>query len=196
MLHGDKYFEDGGFSYQIYGGMTQEPEVFDPESINTRIDPAWAMGGKLVAHVPSRHFFDTFDIGYHRLEQDFHYRHEHLDGAELRIEKDRIRFMGEFAHMLAKPNDGSARFFRQGFYLQPSYRIARQLYAVASYDRLNRDSRLADESGLARQSLGLTYRPWPSISLKIEADRYEPQRNVLPAYYGVTVGVVYFFHLP
>jgi hypothetical protein len=196
LIHGDKYFEHGGFSYVIYGGASQEPDIFDSDAINIQIDPARAMGGKLVVHVPSWHFFDSFDIGYHRLEQQFTDRHEDLDGAELRLEKGRARLLGEFAHMSAKPKDGSAGFFRQGFYLQPSYRLTRQLYAVGSYDRLNRDSRFADESGLGRQSLGLTYRPQPSISLKIEADRYEPQWGRLPAYYGVTAGVVYFFHLP
>jgi hypothetical protein len=195
MLHGDKYFEDGGFSYQIYGGVTQEPEVFDPESMNTGVNLARALGGKLVAHVPNRHFLDAFDIGYHRLEQHFTDRDERLDGAELRIEKDRIRFLGEFAHSLATQANGD-KYFRQGFYLQPSYRISRRVFAVVQYDRLNADSRIARRSGLARQSVGLTYRPLGSLSLKIEADRYEPRRGVLPAYYGVTVGAVYFFHLP
>ena len=196
MLHGDKYFEDGGFSYQIYGGVTQEPEVFDPESVNTRIDLAWSVGGKLVAHIPTRHFLDALDIGYHRLEQRFSDRDESLDGAELRIEKDRIRLLGEFAHALATPSNGQARFFRQGFYLQPSYRIARQVFVVAQYGWLNSDSRISRRSGLARQTVGVTYRPQPSISLKVELDRYQAQRGQLPAYYGVTVGAVYFFHLP
>jgi hypothetical protein len=151
MLHGDKYFEHGGFSYQIYGGRSQEPEVFDPESTNTEVDTSWAVGGKLVAHVPSRHFLNAFDIGYHRLEQRFSDRDESLDGAELRIEKDRIR--------------------------------------------LNGDSRPASRSGLGRQSLGVTYRPQPSLSLKVELD-YQAERCRQPAYYGVTVGAVYFFHLP
>ena len=195
MLHGDKYFESSGFSYQIYGGLSQEPENFDAEARNLHIDQAWAIGGKLVAHVPSRHFFDSFDIGYHRLEQRFSDWDESLDGAELRLEKGRARLLGEYAHMLAKPKNGTAEFFRQGMYLQPSYRLTRQLYAVASYDRLVRDSRFADESGLGRQSVGLTYRPQPFLSLKVELDRYEPQRSRLPAYYGVTVGAVYFFHL-
>jgi hypothetical protein len=196
MLHGDKYSEDGGFSYQVYGGVSHEPEVFDPESISTEVDPAWALGGKLVAHVPTRHFLDAFDIGYHHLELRFSDRDESLNGAELRIEKDRIRFLGEFAHMSVIPSNGEAKFFRQGYYLQPSYRIARQVFAVAQYDWLNSDSRIPRSSGLARQSVGVTYRPQPSISLKVELDRYQAQRGQLPAYYGVTVGAVYFFHLP
>jgi len=196
MLHGDKYFEHGGFSYQIYGGLSQEPEVFDPESTDTEVDTSWAVGGKLVTHVPSRHFLNAFDIGYHRLEQRFSDRSESLDGAELRIEKDRIRFLGEFAHMSAIPSNGQARFFRQGYYLQTSYRIARQVFAVAQYDWLNSDSRTAARSGLGRQSLGVTYRPQPPLSLKVELDRYQAERGRQPAYYGVTVGAVYFFHLP
>jgi hypothetical protein len=195
-MSGDKYFEHGGFSYLIYGGISQEPEVFTTTATSLGIDRAQAIGGKLIAHIPNGNFFDALDIGYHRLEQRFDDRNEHSDGVELRLEKGRIQVLGEFAHMSADPTNGQAKFIRQGYYLQPSYRITRDLFAVANYDSLNRDSRYADESGLARQSAGQTYRPRPSISLKIEADRYEPQRNVLPAYYGASVGAVYFFHLP
>ena len=85
---------------------------------------------------------------------------------------------------------------RQGHYVQPSYRIIPKLFAVVRYDRLDRDSRYADQSSLARQSAGLTYRPIPAISLKIEGDRYEPQAARVPAYYGVTSALVWFFHLP
>jgi hypothetical protein len=196
MLHGDRYFEHGGLSYIIYGGISQEPEIFTVDKTSLEIDRARAIGGKLVAHVPTGRFFDALDIGYHRLEQRFDDRDEHLDGAELRLEKGRIQVLGEFAHMSAIPSNGQARFFRQGYYIQPSYRITRQLFAVGNYDWLNRDSRYAAESGLARQSVGLTYRPLTSLSLKIEADRYQPDRGRQPAYYGASVGVVYFFHLP
>ena len=195
MLHGDKYFEEGGISYRIYGGVSQEREVFDPESTNTAIDRARAVGGKLVGHVPSRHFLNALDIGYHRLEQRFRNRDERLDGVELRIEKDRVKLLGEFAHMSAVPSRG-ARFFRQGYYFQPSYRVARQVFAVGQYGWLNSDSRIPRRSGLARQSAGLTYRPQPSLSLKIECDRYQAERGRQRAYYGVTVGAVYFFHVP
>jgi hypothetical protein len=196
MLHGDKYFEHGGLSYIVYGGIGQEPEIFTTDTISLEIDRARAIGAKLVAHVPTGNFLDALDIGYHRLEQRFSDRIEHLDGAELHLEKGRLQILGEFGHMSALPSNGQAKFFRQGFYIQPSYRITRQLFAVGNYDWLNRDSRYADESGLARQSLGLTYRPRSSVSLKVEADRYQEERGRLPAYYGASVAVVYFFHLP
>jgi hypothetical protein len=196
MLHGDKYFEHGGISYLIYGGISQEPEIFNTDTTSLQVDRARAVGGKLVAHVPTGNLFDALDIGYHRLEQRFNDRDESLDGAELRLEKGRIQLLGEFAHMSAILSNCQAKFFRQGYYIQPSYRITRQLFAVGNYDWLNRDSRYAEESGLARQSLGLTYRPWTSLSLKIEADRYQPSRGGRLDYYGATVGVVYFFHLP
>ena len=196
MLHGDKYFEHGGLSYLIYGGITQEPEIFKTDVTGLEIDRARAIGGKLVVHVPTGSLLDALDIGYHRLEQRFSDQDESLDGAELRLEKGRIQFLGEFAHMSATHSNGQARFFRQGYYLQPSYRITRQLFAVVNYDWLNRDSRYAAESGLGRQSVGLTYRPLTALSLKIEADRYQAERGRQPAYYGAAVGAVYFFHLP
>ena len=67
---------------------------------------------------------------------------------------------------------------------------------MARYDRLDRDSRYVNQSSLGRQSAGLTYRPIPDISLKIEGDRYEPQGVRIPAYYGLTASAVWFFHLP
>lgn len=196
MIHGEKYFEHGGLSYLIYGGISQEPEIFNTDSISLEIDRARAVGGKLVAHVPTGNLLDALDIGYHRIEQRFSDRDEKLDGAEMRLEEGRFQLLGEFSHMSATPSNGQARFFRQGYYLQPSYKITRQLFAVGNYDWLNRDSRYEAESGLARQSVGLTYRPVTPLSLKIEADRYEPERGRAPAYYGASAGVIYFFHLP
>jgi hypothetical protein len=69
------------------------------------------------------------------------------------------------------------------------------LFAVTRYDRLNRDSRFANESSQAKQSAGLTFRPIPTLSLKLEADRYQPQTGQR-AYYGFTTGLVFFFHIP
>jgi hypothetical protein len=70
------------------------------------------------------------------------------------------------------------------------------VFAVARYDCLDRDSRFADQNDLTRQSAGLTYRPIPAVSLKVEVDRYEPQGERIPAYYGVTTAAVWFSHLP
>jgi hypothetical protein len=51
-------------------------------------------------------------------------------------------------------------------------------------------------SRMARQSLGVTYRSTPALSLKLEVDRFEPQRGRVPPYYGVGAGLVYFFRVP
>jgi hypothetical protein len=112
------------------------------------------------------------------------------------LQKNRVELLTEFAHASLDIVDGVRLSISQGYYVQPSYRITRRLFGVFRYDRLDLDSLYASESNLARQSAGLTYRPIPSVSLKLEADRYEPQAGRLPAYYGVTTGIVYFFHLP
>jgi hypothetical protein len=195
-VHGDKYFERGGISYQLYGGSSQQEE-FKHDAQALAIERDRALGGKLVVHVPTRHVLDTFDVGYHLL----HLRgpdggHDRIYGWEVNVEKQRAALLGEFAHATMGDPSGAREYFREGYYLQPSYRLTRQLFAVARYDSLNRDSRFADENAFARQSLGLTYRPTPDISLKVEADRYEPQRGRLPAYYGATMAIVYFFHRP
>jgi hypothetical protein len=196
-IRGDKFFDEGGLSYQIYGGATQEGH-FSLMPGDTQIDRAPALGGKLVLHVPTRHFFNTFDIGFHRLEEwnaaDFE-RH-HSNGWEVHVDKGRVGFLAEFARTSMMPSDGKPTHFREGYYVQPSYRITPRLFAVASYDFLDADSLQPTKNSLARQSAGLTYRPLPGLSLKLEADRYQEQRGRLPAYYGATAGIVYFFRLP
>jgi hypothetical protein len=196
MIHGDKYWEDGGISYQVYGGISQEEE-FENDVHALHLEKTPAVGGRLTLHVPTRHLFDNFDVSFQRLHRaNAGGKRDEISGAEIQLKKGRAEFLAEFAYSAEDVLRGSAEYFRQGYYLQPSYRITSRLFAVIRYDRLNRDSRFADERGLARQLAGLTYRPVPDLSLKVEADRYEPQHGRLPAYYGASVGVVYFFRLP
>jgi hypothetical protein len=196
MVHGDRYFGEGGFSYIVYGGVDQQTE-FQQSVLSTWIERARSVGGKLTLHLPTRQFFNTFDISYHRLYRSpSDGRPDEIYGGELYLQKNRVELLTEFAHASLDIVDGVRLSISQGYYVQPSYRITRRLFGVFRYDRLDLDSLYASESNLARQSAGLTYRPIPSVSLKLEADRYEPQAGRLPAYYGVTTGIVYFFHLP
>jgi len=195
MIHGDKYFEKGGVSYQIYGGVNKERSF--NTGVTKQIGLARSIGGKLVLHLPNRGFFDAFDVGFQRLHELYPgLRRDQTNGWELHLEKGQFELLAEAAHSSIRPVDGTPGHFREGYYLQPSYRITRNLLAVARYDLLDRDNTRADKNALARQSLGLICRPWALLSLKIEADRYQAERGRLPAYYGASVGVVYFFHLP
>jgi hypothetical protein len=199
MVHGERYFGEGGISYMLYGGVDQQsefPTQFPAQGEVLRNERARALGGKVVGHLPSGHFFDTFDLGIHvLLRYPSNNDRDDVYGTELLLRKQRVEVLGEFAHASLDIAQGSRAYIRQGLYIQPSYRLAKGLFAVARYDRLNRDSRITDESSQARQSAGLTFRPIPAISLKLEADRYEPQAGKR-AYYGMTTGVVYFFHKP
>jgi hypothetical protein len=195
-LYGDKYWGEGGVSYVVYGGVDQQSEFQQAEQV-LQIERARAVGGKLVLHMPSRQFFSTFDIAVHRLHRVGNDgRPDEIYGIELQLSKGRVEVLGEFDHSSLDILDGVRSFIRQGYYVQPSYRITPKLFAVIRYDSLDRDSRYADQSNLRRQSAGLTYRPRPTVSLKIEGDRYEPQGVWIPPYYGVTTSLVWFFHLP
>jgi hypothetical protein len=194
-LYGDKYFGDGGVSYIVYGGVDQQSQFVESAHV-VQTERARVIGGKLTFHLPSRHFFGMFDIAIHRL------RRVGLDGLpdetyglELQLSRGRVEVLGEFAHTSMDVVKGVRSYIRQGYYIQPSYRITSKLFAVVRYDRLDRDSRYVDQSSLAKQSAGLTYRPIPVVSVKIEGDRFEPEGARLPAYYGVTVSLVWFFHL-
>jgi hypothetical protein len=196
MIHGDRYLEEGGISYQIYAGYAQQAN-FEDAVVSADLTRSRAAGGKVVWHVPSQHMFHTFDVGFHvHRALNSNTSRTHIYGTELNLEAGRIQVLGEFADASVGALPGQAGYYRQGFYLQPSYRIAPQLFVVARYERLNRDSRNPDVNRLAKQSLGLTYRPVPAVSLKLEADRFEPQRGRLPPYYGVGFAVVYFFRVP
>ena len=195
-LYGDKYWGDGGVSYVVYGGVDQQSQ-FQENTETVQMEPARAVGGKLTFHLPSRQFFKTFDVALHRLHRVApDGLLDEIYGVELQLSKSRFEVLGEFDHASLDFVHGVRSYIRQGYYLQPSYRIYSKLFAVVRYDQLDRDSRYADQSDLVRQSTGLTYRPTPAVSIKIEGDRYEPQLARLPAYYGVTTSMVWFFHLP
>ena len=195
-MYGDKYWGEGGLSYVVYGGVDQQSEFQEATQV-VETERAQVIGGKVTFHLPSRQFLRTFDVAFHRLHQvDRAGKPDEMYAVELQLSKGRFEVLGEFDHASLDLVNGVRSHIRQGYYVQPSYRITPKLFAVVRYDRLNRNSLYVDQSSLARQSAGLTYRPVPAVSLKIEADRYEPQAGRLPAYYGVTAGAVWFFHLP
>jgi hypothetical protein len=196
MIHGDKYLEEGGISYQFYGGSAQQAD-FEGTVVAVDLARSRAVGGRVVWHIPSRHLFNTLDVGFQA------HRGVYADagptqvyGSSLNLEAGRLQVLGEFADASSGASLTQASYYRQGYYLQPSYRIAPPLFLVARYERLNRDSRDVDVSRMAKQSLGVTYRPIPAISLKLEAERFEPERGRVPPYYGVGFGLVYFFRVP
>jgi hypothetical protein len=196
MIHGDKYLDEGGISYQVYGGYAQQAN-FEDAVVESELTRSRAVGSKIVWHIPSRHLFKTLDVGVHAhraLNSDT--SRTQLYGAELNVEKGPIQLLGEFAYASIGASPTQADYFRRGYYLQPSYRIALPLFIVARYERLNRDSRDPNVSRMAKQSLGVTYRPIPALSVKLEADRFEPQRGVVRPYYGLGAGLVYFFRIP
>jgi hypothetical protein len=195
-LHGDKYWGDGGVSYIAYGGVVQQTQFLEGTQSEI-VQRERVAGGKLIFHVPSRQFFRTFDVAVHRLHQvGGDNLADETYGAELQLSKSRIEVLGEFAHATMDVVNHVRGYIRQGYYIQPSYRITPKLFAFARYDRLNRDSRYADQNSLTRQLVGLTYRPIAAVSIKVEGNRYEPQGTRVPAYYGIATSLVWFFNLP
>jgi hypothetical protein len=195
-IHGDKYLGEGGISYSFYGGSSQQAD-FEDDLVAPKLVRSKSVGGTVIWHIPSRNLFNTLDVGFqaHRALNSDASRTQ-IYGAHVNLETGRIQVLAEFADAAVGASPNLTGYYRQGYYLQPSYRIAPPLFVVARYERLNRDSRFPDVSRLARQSLGVTYRPIPAVSLKLEADRFEPQHGRLPPYYGVGASFVYFFRVP
>jgi hypothetical protein len=195
-VYGDKYWRDGGISYIAYGGIDQESTFQENAQVITT-ERTQAVGGKLTFHLPRRQFLSTFDVAIHGLHRvDRNGTPDQIYGVELQLSKSRIEILGEFVHASMDLVNGARGYIRQGYYIQPSYRLTPKMFAVVRYDRLNRDSRFPDQSSLARQLAGLVYRPTPTVSLKVEGNRYEPGGAHTAAYYGVTTSLVWFFHLP
>jgi hypothetical protein len=196
MIHGDKYLDEGGISYLFYGGSAQQAN-FEDAAATADLTRSRAVGGKMVWHLPSRHLFNTLDVGFqaHRALNSDTSRTQ-IYGAELNVEIGPIQLLGAFEDSSIGASPSQAGYYRQGYYLQPSYRIAPPLFVVARYEWLNRDSRDPEVNRMGKQSLGLTYRPIPAVSVKLEADRFEPERGRLSPYYGVGAALVYFFRIP
>jgi hypothetical protein len=215
MLKGDRYFEHGGFSYELYGGESQQAEYL-PGGQSTFISREPMLAAKFVAHVPTGGLLDSCDIGFHRMHlASGDGSRDELYGLEARVEKGRVELLSEFAHASMNISNGIRNFFQQGYYVQGSYRLVRNLYAVARTDHANLDSRFEGPNDLATLLLGLTYRPVPALSLKAEAShdqtphRFEgpgtgllpgvgmlPPTAQQPSATGVSIAIVYFFHLP
>jgi hypothetical protein len=189
MLHGSKYFGDGGFDYTLYAGNGRSFDT-DPTETGGR----HAVGGTFLLHVPTRHVFETFDLGVQRygdrfLEGD----RQRIYGFESKIEKGRMGFLGEFGHANVVQGGGERRYFREGYYLQPWFHIAPKIHLVYRYDRLNFDSRSPHESVVERHTAGATYRPVPVISFKLELHRYQANESVRRPHTGLAAGVAFFF---
>jgi hypothetical protein len=196
MIHGDRYREEGGISYQFYGGTSQqanfEDAVVGPDLVHSK-----SVGGKVVWHIPSQHLFDTLDVSFqvhHAMNSDT--SRTQIYGGHVNVETGPFRLLGEFGDASIGTSPSGPAYSRQGYYLQPAYRIAPPLFVVARYERLNRDSRDPDVNRMARQSLGVTYRPILAVSFKIDIDRFEPERGRVPPYYGLGAALVYFFRVP
>jgi len=215
MIKGDRYFKYGGFSYELYGGESQRAEYL-PGGQSTFVSREPVLGAKFVAHVPTGAFLDSCDIGFQRMHAaSGPGDRDELYGFEARVVKSRVELLAEFAHASMDIRNGIRTSFRQGYYVQGSYRLVRNLYAVARADRANLDSRFEGPNDLKTLLLGLTFRPIAALSLKAEVSRdLSPLRfqgpgggplpgvGVMasgpqqPSTTGVSIAIVYFFHLP
>jgi hypothetical protein len=179
MIHGSKYFEDNGFTYSVYAGQGRE---FLDSHHNSRN----AAGASFLAHLPSRRWLKTFDIGVHHYRDRIDQGRRTIWGFESHIERDRFGLLSEFAH--SRIGSGSGRDLVQGYYLQPSVRMAGQLYGVYRYDRLHPGG---GETKVERHTFGVLYRPLPAVALKLEWNRY-PSEPASPARNGLAAGVSIF----
>ena len=214
MIHGSTYFENSGISYTLYSGgglfggqgfdshnqlhsdagSSSGSEATTTESSAPELKHSRAIGGTFIYHFPSHQFFQTLDFGVHRLQISYaEGNRQSIYGFESHVEKERLSFLGEYAHASANAADGSRYYFREGYYLQPSLRITPKLFGVYRFDWINADSRSETFSNVKRHTTGLTFRPIPAVSLKLEYVRHRFGGSESRAHDGLSAGVVYYF---
>jgi hypothetical protein len=213
MGHGNKLFDDGGFGYTVYGGVTPRAPVPEIPKVGGEGEGgdgeedhhtttaqefeagrARSVGGTFLAHVPNGHNINVLDLGFQYLYQAYsNHLGARIYGFETRIEKGRGALLGEFAHSSILEESGERLYMKQGLYVQPSYRVLRNLFGVYRYDVLNLDSRNTERGTLTRHTAGVTWRPIANLSLKAEYNRFEFTRGDHPTYSGASAGVVYYF---
>jgi hypothetical protein len=222
VIKGDRLFEHGGFSYQLYGGIGQQTLYLD-NGKGTFLARDPMVGGKFVVHGPCGKWLDVCDVGVHMARSFLPGGHaDRLHGGEAHLEKGRVQVLSEFAHAAVENPNGVGTYARQGLYVQGSFRLMREVWAVARLDRANLDSRFDGPNDIQRRLLGLVYRPVPDLSLKCEINQYPsptgasdpgfgslpiptglngpelPGGQPLPKFrrYGFSMSIVYFCHRP
>ena len=189
MIHGSRYRGEAGVDYTFYVGNGRGADPGRQDSNDHK-----ASGGTFLVHVPHRQLFDTLDLGLQWYRDKLAGgERERIYGFESRIEEGRAGFLAEFAHADIGPSAGSRRWFREGYYLQPSFRVTPRTHLLYRYDRLNYDSRLSHSRDLSRHTVGLNFRPVPTISLKLEFQRYLPEDRNRERYSGLAAGIAFFF---
>jgi hypothetical protein len=102
------------------------------------------------------------------------------------LELGRLSWLAEFAH--SRTGAGESRDLVQGYYLQPSLRLAGSLYGIYRYDQITQEN---ERSRGERHTAGLLFRPMPQVALKFEYNRF-PAQGSLAGRNGIAAGVSIF----
>jgi hypothetical protein len=190
MLHGSHYFEEGGFEYSLYTGKAIR--FGTPE--DQRNDGRGALGGTFLVHIPSKQFFRTLDAGVQLYrDKPGPGLRQNILGWQTQIEKGRFELIGELASGNVRSARGERILFRDGYYLQPAWFLYRGLHLYYRYDWLKFDSRDANHPFADENTVGLNYRPAPSLSLKLEWNTARPNGSESFLHQGFGAGLAYFF---
>src|SRR5260370_14454305 len=128
-----------------------------------------ALGGTFLMHIPTGHFFKIFDAGV-QLYQDKPGSglRQHIVGFQNQIQKGPFEFIGEMAHANIGFAGSSRQIFREGYYLQPSWRVAKGVHLYYRYDWMKFDSSDPLHPFADEHTAGINFRPVPTLSLKLE----------------------------
>jgi len=179
MLHGTAYGRDVGATYRLY--VTNGEDRVNEDDNNGK-----AVGGRVTVHLASLVAgFSRFDLGasgYHE-NAPGHGGSDDVYGFDAQINTPHLELLTEFA---SETEDGQNN---EGFYVQPSARIYREVRLFYRYGYA--DARSIRQS---RHTVGVNVRPMPNVSLKLEVNDNEvADGDTTEDWQGMATSVAIFF---
>lgn len=190
--HGAVFGDRMGFSYSVYGGSGNR---IRPVVEAGRFERTRAVGGTATVRFAPEFASDSLDIGWQQFTESFDSATRNgAKGLQLRAQRGRFALIGEAGRSRYSSGQDPKGLHREGHYLQPSFRIRSNLYAVYRHDRLRKE--LEEKLELYNaHTFGIVYRPKPGISLKLNYVRYAYREESWESFSGVTAAAVYFFRI-
>lgn len=177
MVYGTVYRGSMGATYRMYAGNGQSAnDARNDDNVNK------ATGGRLTFHLGGLIGLNRLDVsGSGYSEQNATDGAFDVWGADAQVNVGRVELLAEYASRTANTDT-------EGFYVQPSARIAGELRAFYRFDSL--DNGAFEEW---RQTVGLNYRPEPNISLKVEVSDNDSDDPTTTQYEEVAASIALFF---
>jgi len=178
LIHGDLYRGGFGLGYNTYvsNGNAANPSGADDNDNK-------ATGARLTLHLADQFEpFDRLDLGgsFHNERSPNTQGGMDVSGADLQANAGRFELLAEYAHR----HDNSA----EGYYVQPSVRLAKRWYGVYRFDWMD-----TGQSSHHRHTLGSAWRPMPNLAFKADVSSHHDNTSTPRDFQKLNLSVALFF---